>query len=131
MKVFVCFFALFVAAALGEPCPSVCPAIYNPVCCTYQDRTYRTFSNGCASSAYNCPREISCASQSEAGVECQDVDIGQCEGRMCPMVIDPVCCTYADNSPSTTYSNICMAEVALKCDNAARCHDLTKGECAE
>ncbi|XP_037905159.1 vasotab-like [Hermetia illucens] len=44
---------IFFASAQNEGCPSVCPAVYRPVCGRVAG-TLRTFSNQCEMNKFNC-----------------------------------------------------------------------------
>ncbi len=38
----------------SERCPSLCPAIYEPVKCLMRNGSYRTFGNACEAAVYAC-----------------------------------------------------------------------------
>ncbi|XP_055704757.1 agrin-like isoform X2 [Phlebotomus papatasi] len=127
MRVFVCFFVIFVAFCLGETaskkCNTMCPAIHSPVCCTYPDGSTESYSNSCVASVDNCQR----------GTSCDTVEPGNCPatepqcGEICTYEYKPVCCTYLDGS-TVTYSNSCEASVD-SCKRGTSCTTLEDGEC--
>ncbi|XP_059622505.1 uncharacterized protein LOC132265751 [Phlebotomus argentipes] len=139
MKVFLCFFTLFAAVALAQnsqQCKEMeerdCSG-NSPVCCTYDDGTYRTFTNECEYIKYNCAHNLTCASLAGPNVTCDEVPIDCTEAVECPDLGPKaeVCCEYESSSWDFIYGcydSLCDAKKA-QCEGKKRCFHLTNGPC--
>ncbi|XP_059608013.1 agrin-like [Phlebotomus argentipes] len=128
MIAFMCFFALL-ALTLGQEtqeCGDFCTANYSPVCCSYDQGTFKTFSNACNADITNCKKKTRCESMTNGPCDAESLD--KCEERVCADVKEPVCCTNLDGSAPETYENTCEAFNAM-CARKKRCYSLEEGEC--
>ncbi|GAB0087622.1 hypothetical protein DMENIID0001_019510 [Sergentomyia squamirostris] len=69
MKVLVCIVVLFVVCTLGQkeidlpkpPCLTLkCSTNYDPVCCYYEDKTFKEYDNECIATSFICSSGRSC-----------------------------------------------------------------------
>ncbi|XP_037809329.1 enhancer of split M1 protein-like [Lucilia sericata] len=67
IAVLVC--ALFLICSVQAQCPSICPAVYQPVC-GFNGRCYKQFSNSCQMGVENCNKKQNF----------RQVSLGNCNG---------------------------------------------------
>ncbi|GAB0090832.1 hypothetical protein DMENIID0001_055960 [Sergentomyia squamirostris] len=112
-----------------QVCNEGCVEIFAPVCCTYIGGRQKDFGNRCEAEVDHCKNEINEEDVTYDDGQCKKADAetqSECN-EFCPMAIDTVCCTYANDGTKATFNNECNAH-GDACKKGTTC-DIAKGAC--